>query len=325
MGRQTFCRLSVLFLFCVLALSCQGKETANVPGRLAVVTTLFPLYDFARNVAGGRADVSLLLPPGIEPHGFEPRPADIVKLNAADLFIYTSPYMEPWAQVLIKGVQSGKLEVIQAGRDILPEGNLPVPPHRHERRDQAASSGPEAVDPHIWLDFANAAKMVETIRDGFIRKDPAGREIYGKNAADYTERLKALDEQYRKGLQSCEKRIIVNGGHFAFAYMAKRYGFRYVSVYGISPDAEPTAANLAGITKILRENGLRFLFHEELINPKVAQMLSKEAGVALLKLQPAHNLSKEQLDRNESFLSLMGENLKNLKTGMQCQQASSKP
>ncbi|MGE5856737.1 MAG: metal ABC transporter substrate-binding protein, partial [Syntrophaceae bacterium] len=76
MGSKTFCGLSVLFLFCFLALSCQGKETANVPGRLAVVTTLFPLYDFAKNIAGERADVSLLLPPGIEPHGFEPRPAD---------------------------------------------------------------------------------------------------------------------------------------------------------------------------------------------------------------------------------------------------------
>jgi zinc transport system substrate-binding protein len=318
MGRQMFFRLSVLFILCFLVLSCQGKDTDSASGRLAVVTTLFPLYDFAKNIAGGRADVTLLLPPGIEPHGFEPRPADIVKLNAADLFIYTSPDMEPWAQVLIKGLQSGKLEVIQAGRGILPEGNPSVKAHRHEHRDQAVSGGPEAVDPHVWLDFVNAVKMVETIRDGFIRKDPAGRKIYEKNAADYTERLLALDEQYRKGLQSCEKRILVNGGHFAFAYMAKRYGFRYVSVYGISPDSEPTAATLAGITKILREYGLRYLFDEELINPKVAQMLSKEAGVALLKLQPANNLTKEQFDRKETFLSLMEENLKNLRTGMQC-------
>ncbi len=319
MERKKFWRPLALLLFCFLALSCQGKDTVAVPGRLVALTTLFPLYDFAKNVAGGRADVSLLLPPGVEPHGFEPRPADIVRLNAADLFIYTSPDMEPWAQVLIKGVQSGKLEVIQAGNGILPENNRPVQAHRHEHRDQAASGGPNAVDPHIWLDFANAVRMVETIRDGFIRKDPAGREIYEKNAADYTERLKTLDDQYRKGLQNCEKRILVNGGHFAFAYMAKRYGFRYVSVYGVSPDAEPTAANLAGITKILRDNDLRFLFHEELINPKVAQMLSKEAGVALLKLQPAHNLTKEQFDRKDSFLSLMEENLKNLRTGMQCQ------
>lgn len=318
MGRKTLWRLSVLLLFCMMFLSCQGKDTATVPGRLAVVTTLFPLYDFAKNVAGERADVSLLLPPGVEPHGFEPRPADIVKLDSADLFIYTSPDMEPWAQVLIKGVQRGKLEIIQAGSGILPERNRPVQAHRHEHRGQGASDGPNTVDPHIWLDFAYAVTMVETIRDGFVRKDPAGRAIYEKNAADYAEKLKTLDGQYRKGLQSCEKRILVNAGHFAFAYMAKRYGFRYVSVYGVSPDAEPTAANLAGITKILRDNGLRVLFHEELINPKVARMLSEEAGVALISLQPAHNLTKEQFDRKDSFLSLMEGNLKNLRTGMQC-------
>jgi zinc transport system substrate-binding protein len=318
MWRKTFRCLPILLVLCFTALSCQGGDTGSAPGRIVVVTTLFPLYDFAKNVAGGRADVSLLLPPGVEPHGFEPRPADIFRLNSADLFIYTGPDMEPWALDLIRGVQNRKLEVIQAGSGILPEGNRPADIHRHEHREPAASGGRDAVDPHIWLDFAMAAKMVETIRDGFIRKDEAGREIYEKNASEYTERLKTLDDRYRKGLQSCEKKLIVNGGHFAFAYMAKRYGFRYLSVYGVSPDAEPTAANLAGLTKILRDNGLRYLFYEELLNPNVARMLSNETGAVLLKLQPAHNLTKEQFDRKDTFLSLMEQNLENLRTGMQC-------
>jgi zinc transport system substrate-binding protein len=316
--------LFILFTLVVsiVVSSCTRQEEKKPEmKRLVVVATLFPLYDFAKNVAGERAEVTLLLPPGAEPHGFEPKPADIVRLNKADVFLYTSPDMEPWAADILKGLQNRNLEVVNTSQGVITRGGEEKKEHRHDHPDKHKPGHHDhsgAADPHIWLDFGNAVRMVENIRDGLAKKDPAGKDVYEKNAASTIGQLKALDDRFRTGLNTCEKRILVNGGHFAFDYMAKRYGFRYVSVYGISPDAEPTAANLAGITKILRENGLRFLYHEELINPKVAQMLAKEAGVALLKLQPAHNLTREQLDRNESFLSLMEENLKNLRTGMQC-------
>jgi zinc transport system substrate-binding protein len=131
--------------------------------------------------------------------------------------------------------------------------------------------------------------------------------------------LKALDERFRKGLQACEKKVLVNGGHFAFDTMAKRYGFRYVSVYGVSPDAEPTAANLVKLTRLIRENHLGYLFHEELINPRIAETLARETGATLLKLHPAGNLAKEQFDRGETFITLMDRNLESLKTGLKCQ------
>jgi len=280
---------------------------------IIAVTTLFPLYDFAKHVGDDRVEVTLLLPPGMEPHSFEPRPSDIMKLNRAGLFIYTSSAMEPWADSILKGLQNKDLVVIQSSRGIRAGTLSEEKEHRHDQ-----SQHPESADPHIWLDFSNSIKMVENIRDGFITKDPGRKEIYEKNAAAYIAELKKLDDRYRENLRGCRKNIILNGGHFAFAYMANRYGFRYVSVYGVSPNAEPTATDLARILKRIRDNDLRYLFHEELINPRVAETLSREAGVTLLKLDAAGNLTKDDFYRGETFLSLMEKNLENLKRGLQC-------
>jgi zinc transport system substrate-binding protein len=318
-------RALLLFFSLVVGLafaSCARQEEKKPEmKRLVVVATLFPLYDFARNVAGMRAEVTLLLPPGAEPHGFEPKPADIVRLNKGDVFLYTSPDMEPWAADIIKGLQNKKLEVVDTSQGVILRREHEKKDHRHDSRDGHRDGRHDrsgAADPHIWLDFANAVKMVENIRDGLAKTDPAGKDVYEKNAVSYIEQLKALDERFRKGLQTCEKKVLVNGGHFAFDYMAKRYGFHYVSVYGVSPDAEPTAATLVKLTRLIRENHLGYLFHEELINPRVAETLARETGATLLKLHPAGNLAKEQFDRGETFITLMDKNLENLQTGLKC-------
>lgn len=310
-------------LFVALAFSscARQEEKKQEMKRLVVVATLFPLYDFAKNVAGQRAEVTLLLPPGAEPHGFEPKPADIVRLNKADVFLYTSPDMEPWAADILKGLQNRNLEVINTSQGVITGDGQENKEHRHDLQEKQKHGHPDhsgAIDPHIWLDFANAVKMVENIRDGLAKNDPEGKDVYEKNAVSYIEQLKALDERFRKGLQTCEKKVLVNGGHFAFDTMAKRYGFRYVSVYGVSPDAEPTAATLVKLTKLIRENRLDTIFHEELINPRVAETLARETGATLLKLHPAGNLAKEQFDRGETFITLMDRNLESLKTGLKC-------
>jgi zinc transport system substrate-binding protein len=318
MSRKILCRCSLLIALCIVALSCQGKEAGTPSGKLVVVATLFPLYDFAKNVAGSRADISLLLPPGMEPHGFEPRPADIMKLNSADLFIYTSPEMEPWAVNLLKGLQNGKLEAVNASLGILPDRMQAGTETGHGHRGHPGHDHETVADPHLWLDFAHAMRMVDNIRDGLIRKDPAGREIYEKNAAAYNEKLKDLDSRYRTALQSCRVRSIISGGHFAFHYLARRYGLEYVSVYGFSPDAEPTPGGIARVARALKQKGSRYLFYEELLDPRVARTIASETGASLIRLHGAHNLTREEFDRGETFIGIMNGNLDHLKTGLEC-------
>lgn len=317
MSRIKLSRMTILFFFFFI-LSCQGSEVGKSPEKLTVVTTLFPLYDFARHVAGSRADVSLLLPPGAEPHGFEPRPADLMRLNASHLFIYTSPDMEPWAADLLKGLRSSKLLVVNASLGIAATGGRGEMESRHDPRDHADHQHKSAVDPHLWLDFAKAMKMVDNIRDGLVQKDPEGRELYEKNAAAFNEQLKDLDRRYRTALQGCRIRSLITGGHFAFHYLASRYGLEYYSVYGFSPDAEPSPGSLARISEALKQKSSRHLFYEELIDPRVARTIASETGASLIRLHGAHNLTKEEFDRGETFIGIMNDNLKQLKKGLDC-------
>lgn len=317
--------LIVVLAACAMMLfltSCRTNEEKVVQNKkLQIVAALFPLYDFARNIGQGRADVFLLLPPGLEAHSFEPKPRDLVRLNQADVFVYTSSAMEPWAQDVLKGVQNRKLKVIEAGRDIaktVRHEEYALGKKAGQQKDDGHTRG--GADPHIWLDFSHAAKMVDHMLAGFIEKDPLNRDFYQANAEIYKVKLNDLDRQFKKCLSGCRKNVIVHGGHAAFDHLAQRYGFKYVAVSGFSPDAEPTPAGMVRISKALRANGLNHLFHEELLSPRVAEAIARETGVSLLMLHAAHNVGKQELERGVSFLELMQGNLENLKRGLQCPQ-----
>jgi len=305
--------MCVLFLSITLIISSCEKKEEKVTGekRLKVITTLFPLYDFARNIGKQKADVTLLLPPGVEPHAFEPKPGDILKIKDADIFIYTGRFMEPWVDDIVKSFGSHGPLVVDSSKVIKLIGE--------EVKDDQKHDG-DKMDPHIWLDFSRAQKMVVNILDGFLKKDLENKDFYLKNAEEYKTQLKELDKKYRESLSSCKKDIIIHGGHFAFGYLARRYNLKYFSAYkGFSPNAEPTPKNLIELSKKLKDNDLKYIFYEELINPKVSEVIARETGAKLLLLHAAHNVTKEELDRGVTFISLMEQNLKNLKIGLQCQ------
>jgi zinc transport system substrate-binding protein len=297
----------ILALFLLVAgTACQRQEQQVAKAKkLTVVTTLFPLYDFTRNIAGDRATVTLLLPPGVEPHSFEPKAGDMLRVNAANLFIFTGKFMEPWADGLLKGVDNKGILVVDASTGITlmeEEG------HDHGK-----------VDPHLWLNFANAQKMVNNILEALVRADPANKDYFTKNAEAFNEKLADLDRRFREALSSCKKNTFAHGGHFAFNYLAKRYKLNYISAYHGSPDSEPTPKRLIILKKKMEDNNIQYIYYEELIAPRVAEVLAKETGATLLKLHGAHNISKEDFEKGISFLSIMEENMKNLKVGLECQ------
>jgi zinc transport system substrate-binding protein len=306
--------LACLFLMASFFVSCQrGVESPAEGGRLKAITTLFPLYDFAKNIGGDKVRVTLLLPPGVEPHSFEPKPGDMVKVMAADLFIYTGGSMEPWAEGILKGAENKNLLVVDASRGIdLTQQRAGV-----EEDDHGHDHG--KTDPHIWLDMSKAEKMVDNILEGLIKKDSTNREYYTRNADSYKTRLRELDARYRSALSTCKKRTFIHGGHFAFGYLAKRYNLHYISAYHGSPDAEPTPKRVIELKNILKRFNLHYVFYEELITPRVSEIISQETGAALLKLHGAHNVSREEMDKGITFLSIMEEDLKNLRVGLECQ------
>jgi zinc transport system substrate-binding protein len=296
-----------------------NREVQKPATKLQVVTTLFPLFDFARTIAGDRAEVTMLLPPGMEPHSFEPKPNDIVRISKAGLFIYTNRYMEPWAETILKGVDRQKLRVVDAGQGVTYMNASASDDHDHGGHDNhAEASRSGSIDPHIWLDFTNAGMIVNNILAGFVEADPANAQVYRSNAAALNASLTALDLRYRDGLASCANRIFLHGGHYTFGYLARRYGLEYRSLSGISSESEPSASRMAAMVRQIRTAGVRYLFAEELLSSRLSETLAAEAGVTVLMLHGAHNLGRDDVQRGVSFIGLMEQNLKNLQKGLAC-------
>jgi zinc transport system substrate-binding protein len=297
----------------IVGLSLNNKKEVN-GNKISVVTTLFPLYDFAREIGGDKVQVSLLLPPGVEAHAFEPKPSDIVMINESDLFVYTGKFMEPWIEDIIKGITNKNVKVIDSsvGIELMEEDTHEEDEHeeKHPHHD--------GVDPHIWLGFNNSQIMVSNIVKILAEKDPVNADFYNTNASLYIKKLSTLDESYKNTLSVCKTREVVYGGHYAFGYLAKRYNLEYVSAQGFSPDSEPTAKDMVTLIDQIKKGNINYIFYEELASPKIAETLSRETGAKLLLLNGAHNLSKEEMKNNVSFLSIMEKNLVNLKTGLGC-------
>jgi zinc transport system substrate-binding protein len=277
--------------------------------KLKVITTLFPIYDMAKHIGADKADVSLLLPPGVEAHSFEPKPSDIVKINEADIFVYTGKFMEPWAEDVIKGAGNKNLIVVDASR-----GTTMIPGVFHDADEPEGS-----LDPHIWLDFDNAKIMVKNIAQSFQLKDSAHKDFYEQKANDYSGKLTELDGLYKKTLATCKDKKIVYGGHYAFGYLAKRYGLKYLAAQGVSPDAEPTANDLIKLVEQIRKDKIKYVFYEELTSPKIAETIAGETKTKMLLLNAAHNLSRDQIDQGTSFFDILHKDLDNLKVGLSCQ------
>ncbi|HXE98358.1 MAG TPA: zinc ABC transporter substrate-binding protein [Dongiaceae bacterium] len=323
-----FTLLTSVALFC----ACQRKEAkapAPTAKKLGVITTLFPLYDFARTIGGDKADVTLLLPPGVEAHHFDPKPDEIIKIKKADVFVYTNEYMEPWATKLLKGVATESLLVVDSGKGAKLIEAAPEEEHEGEHgaggkesaghKEEGHHHHGGGMDPHIWLDFANARIMVDNIAAGMSSKDPANRDYYAIRAAAYKAELQKLDDEFKAGLTACGTREFIHGGHNAFGYLTRRYGLTYLpAMHSLMADAEPSAADLVALVKQMRKNGLKYIYSEELLSPRTAEAIARETGASVLMLHAAHNISRDDLAKGVNFISLMKKNLESLRTGLQC-------
>ena len=309
-------RVSIVILSLVTFLYLSGSPSlAQSHPLLKVVTTLFPLQEFARAVGGENVQVEMIIPPGVEPHAWEPKPSDVTKISRADVFIYIGPAMEPWVENLLKATRGERLKVVEASR------GLPLLEAKDSQPAHPTNQGPGRegqVDPHLWLDFSLDVKIVDAIAAAFAEKDPGEGSRHRANAEAYKLRLDALDKKFQSSLSSCRQRQIILGGHSAYSYLAKRYGLQQIPLYGISPNAEPTPKKLTMVINAAKNHGAKYIFFEELVNPKLAQVLAQEAGLQTLVLNDGANLTREQIKQKVTFLGLMQKNLENLRRGLDC-------
>ena len=307
--------LGIVFIIILSVFAISQKQQQKSSEKIQIITTLFPLYDFAKHIGQDNVEVSLLLPPGVEAHSFEPKPSDIAAINQADIFIYTGKFMEPWVEDIIKGLTGKNITIVDssAGINLMKEEEEHADEHEEEQGHEHGG-----VDPHIWLDFDNDKKIIQTLVTTLSQKDPKNASSYQQKGNEYQEKLSSLDEMYRTTLSQCKTKEIVYGGHYAFGYLANRYALTYLAAQGISPDAEPTAQDLIHLVEQIKKNNIQYVFYEELASPKIAETLTNETKTRMLLLNAAHNVSKEDFEKDISFLSIMEDNLSNLSIGLQC-------
>ncbi len=316
-------RLGTVFLLlcsCLLFVACgsvpsSDDGTAATEGeanaeKINVVATIFPVYDFVREVGGEYVSVTKLLPSGVESHSFEPSPSDIITINEADLFLYTGDAMEPWAVTVIEGTDSESLTVGTVSEN--------VPLLRHEEETDADSDEENYdYDPHIWTDPTRAMIMVDNIALYLSQCDPTHADDYLANAEAYKKELEALDQEILEIVSNGSRDKIIFGGRFAFLYFVDHYDLEYdAAVDSCSDHSEPSARKIAEIISEIEEETIPVVYYEELTTPTVAQSICDDTGAKMLLLHSCHNVTEEELEDGVTYLSLMEQNAANLKEGL---------
>lgn len=296
------------------------EKVSGSQQRLSVVATFYPLADFARNVGGDSVDVVTVVPAGIEPHDYEPTPQDILKTYEADIFLINGAGIDAWAEKIRPELEARGVKVLQMSElvTLLPGSHEEHEEHETEQGMYEEEHEESQYDPHFWLDPLLAEKQIQAIAQALSERDPLHQEEYHMQSNAYVIKLQALDVAYRSSLATCRLDTVVTS-HNAFAYLAKRYGFKTISVAGLSPEAEVSPRRLAEIANIVREKGIRYIFFETLVSPKVAQTLVQEVGAQTLVFNPLEGLTEEERLAGVDYLAIMKTNLDNLVTALQCQ------
>lgn len=326
-------RISLLALALVLVASltaCGSKSSGSiVEGKVNVVTTFYPIYEFTKEIGGDDINVVNLLPVGVEPHDWTPRSQDIMNTSKAQLFLYNGAGLEGWVPNFLKGLDSSSnveaVEVSQ-GIDLIMTDEEDGHDHgesgeedHHEADDDHNSDASEDslhTDPHTWVSPKSALIMARNIKESLQSVDPDHQEGYEERYNKLAERLEALDSKFEEELAKLPNHKIVVS-HQAFSYLARDYGLEQHAIMGLSPDAEPRGQDIVKLAKMVKEEGIKYIFFEELVSDKLAKMLAAEAGVSTLVLNPVEGLTSEQEKNGDNYFTLMENNLQNLIKALQ--------
>lgn len=290
-----------------------SDESAVSEDGIQVVTTFYPMYDFAKNVVGDNGEVSVLLDAGQESHGYEPTPQDIAAIADADVFVYNSDEMETWVPSVLESIESSDVIVVEAAEDI---ALFELKEAAEEEHSDEEGEDAHNVDPHVWLDPVYAQEEVAAILAGVLEADEANKESYQANAAAFNEKLAELDAAYQTAFETAENRTFVVQ-HAAFGYIARRYELTEVAVSDVSSDAEPNPAKLAELQQFMIDNQITTVYYSDSASSKTAETLAEEAGATLEVLSPLEGITDEDQEAGKDYLSVMEENLTALKKVIQ--------
>lgn len=290
-------------LVCVLVLFSAARAYAE---KMNVVVSIYPLSDIARQVGGDMVNVDFIVPPGASPHTFEPTPSDMKKITAAKIFVIIGSGLEFWAERAIRAAGRKELKVV-----VLSKG-MPLIHESHTHGHAEAGHAGDIADPHIWLDPLLAKEITGRITTALIALDPGHKAYYEKRSAEFMKELTALDARIAETVRGFKTKEYVTF-HAAWNYFSKRYGLRVAEVIEESPGKEASPRHLARIVKHIRQTGSKVVFAEPQFNPKMAEVIAKEAGAEVLFLDP---YGGPGINGRDTYIGLMNYNLATLEKAM---------
>ena len=304
------------FVLAFSLFSCSSSDKGGEDGKIKIVATLFPQYDFARAVAGDRAQVELLLPLGTDSHSFDPSMKDAGKISDADIFIYTGEVMESWALPFAENAPDDCI-ILDVSKNVEPiclDGDHVHDDDEIEEHDHSHSVN---VDPHIWTSPENAKIIVDDILNVLCLVDPENKDYYIQNAAEYTEKLTKLDADIAECVKNARLDTLYFGGKFAFRYFAERYGINCVTLYdSCSESSEPDPATVTSMVKAIKDDNVKAVLYPELSDDRSAESLVEGTGAHTALFHSCHNLSKDEFEIGKTYLSIMYENLEVLREAL---------
>ena len=309
----------LLILSLTLPLSgCKGGCYESGSGELSIVTTVFPAFDFAREIAGERASICLLIPPGSESHSFEPTAQDILRIQNCDLLICNGGESEVWLEDMLEGLDGDiprvvMLDCVQALEEEVKEG-MQAQAHEHEEEEAEDHGHEPEYDEHVWTSPRNAALISRAISERLCFIDPENAEYYTSRCDSYCDSLMALDEDFRSLFQELGNPTMIFADRFPVRYFVEEYGLDYYAAFpGCAEQAEPSARTVAFLIDKVREENTPAVFYIEFSNQKMADIICEDTGCKKLLFHSCHNVTRQQLDEGVSYLGLMRKNLETLK------------
>lgn len=310
--------LSLIFALISALCSCSAPKKTD-SDKLTIITTNFPPYDFARQIAGAHAEVTMLLVPGEESHTFEPTPQDVIALTQADLFILGGGESDEWAKKLIASseLDANKtlfmMDCVETVKEEYTEGMH----HEHEEHDAHDHSKFYEYDEHVWTSPENAKKICARIAEKLTAADAENAQAYTDNLSRYLGELSTLDGQFSEVVSAGVRDTIVFADRFPFRYFADRYGLTYFAAFpGCSGETEPDAATMKFLIDKVNTESIPAVFYTELSDRKIADSICEATGAKQLLFHSCHSVTKDEFERGETYLSLMQKNVMALKEAL---------
>lgn len=331
---------TVMLLSAGLAAGCGGRRQETDGNRtedhvqaegskekLKVVTTLFPYYDFTRQIAGDKVELTMVVPAGMDSHSFEPTPADMRIIQEADILICNGGAMEQWVSQVTEALDTSHMtvvtmmEYVDAVEEEIVEG-MEDEEHEHGHRDIHEEHSHEEeheheYDEHIWTSPVNAMKFTRVITDVLVQADPENRQVYEAGRDSYLKKLEAVHQMLLQVARDRKRDTIVVGDKFPFRYLTEEYGLDYRAAFsGCSTDTEPSARTIAYLIDKVREENIPAVYYLELSSHRVSEIIGEETGAEPMLLHSCHNVTRREFDAGITYVDLMLKNVENLRKGL---------